>query len=530
MTMRLWLLPEGDPIELGELRLDGEPDIDPTGTWMAYPTDTELRLLALGNLVDRKSAPIARHDHRISSVAFDQQGDRVAAIDASGEIRLWSLAQKPAKLLQTLQGIPNTQDSPLAFSPNGSMLALIAGSLRLYDLERPQEASPVVLAIGGSTLGASFDPQGRWIAATGMAWTQLWPLDHRYPSVMAGHESKPMVVVMAPDGSWIASASWDGTVRLWPTSSASGISGRVLLSIEGREARFFSLAAAPDGQFLVAGTAAGEVWLIPINGDSPRLLGRTNDFVQAVAVGRDSHTIATGGGYFDQAERVVRLWDLDSGDQKILDPGDEGSVTDLEFMGDDRLLSVSGGTLRRWNLEDGSSEVLLESGVRRFDLSADDTSVLVNFGGPWSSGPIRSLSLVDGGWQDLPGFGDRALSVALDPTGTIAVAGTRDGTVRVGLTQGGDPHILFAPDLADPWGVAVSPDGDWIAVGGTDGAVRLWPMPDLSKPPLHTLPRSEIIAKLKTLTNLRVVRDPESSSGWKLTHGPFPGWETVPTW
>jgi hypothetical protein len=55
-------------------------------------------------------------------------------------------------------------------------------------------------------------------------------------------------------------------------------------------------------------------------------------------------------------------------------------------------------------------------------------------------------------------------------------------------------------------------------------------MPDLSKPPLHTLPRDELIAKLKTLTNLRVVRDPESPTGWKLTHDPFPGWETVPTW
>ncbi len=63
-----------------------------------------------------------------------------------------------------------------------------------------------------------------------------------------------------------------------------------------------------------------------------------------------------------------------------------------------------------------------------------------------------------------------------------------------------------------------------------DKTIRLWPMPDLTKPPLHTLPREELIAKLKTLTNLRVVRDPESATGWKLTHDPFPGWETVPTW
>ena len=48
--------------------------------------------------------------------------------------------------------------------------------------------------------------------------------------------------------------------------------------------------------------------------------------------------------------------------------------------------------------------------------------------------------------------------------------------------------------------------------------------------PLHILPREELIAKLKTLTNLRVVRDEESAAGWKLEVGPFPGWETVPTW
>jgi hypothetical protein len=53
---------------------------------------------------------------------------------------------------------------------------------------------------------------------------------------------------------------------------------------------------------------------------------------------------------------------------------------------------------------------------------------------------------------------------------------------------------------------------------------------DLSKPPLHTLPHDELLAKLKSLTNLRAVRDPESSTGWKIEVGPFPGWATVPEW
>jgi WD40 repeat protein len=94
---------------------------------------------------------------------------------------------------------------------------------------------------------------------------------------------------------------------------------------------------------------------------------------------------------------------------------------------------------------------------------------------------------------------------------------------------GEEPHLLLGHE-GTVWALAIDPLGRWIASGGMDTTVRLWPMPDLSKPPLHTLPREELIAKLKTLTNLRVARDEESPSGWKLTHDPFPGWETVPTW
>jgi hypothetical protein len=48
--------------------------------------------------------------------------------------------------------------------------------------------------------------------------------------------------------------------------------------------------------------------------------------------------------------------------------------------------------------------------------------------------------------------------------------------------------------------------------------------------PANIRSHDELTAKLKTLTNLRVVRDEESPTGWKLTHDPFPGWETVPEW
>jgi len=71
---------------------------------------------------------------------------------------------------------------------------------------------------------------------------------------------------------------------------------------------------------------------------------------------------------------------------------------------------------------------------------------------------------------------------------------------------------------------------DAVASVGEDDTLRLWPMPDLSKPPLHTLPREALFATLHSLTNLRAVRDASSPTGWKIDIAPFPGWRDVPAW
>jgi WD40 repeat protein len=119
--------------------------------------------------------------------------------------------------------------------------------------------------------------------------------------------------------------------------------------------------------------------------------------------------------------------------------------------------------------------------------------------------------------------------VAIDTEGEILATSDAQGAIHVGRIDGSPPHILCGH--GNPLdSLAISPDLKWIASSDMDNTLRLFPMPDLSKPPLHTLPREELIAKLKTLTNLRAVRDEASATGWRIEVGPFPGWRTIPEW
>jgi WD40 repeat protein len=120
---------------------------------------------------------------------------------------------------------------------------------------------------------------------------------------------------------------------------------------------------------------------------------------------------------------------------------------------------------------------------------------------------------------------------AIDPTGTIVATGSLDGVVRVGPISGETPHLLVGQSTLHPWSPFLfDPTGNWLAVGYEDGTVYLWPVPDLDRVPLNALSHEELIARLKKLTNLRVVPDESSDNGYRLDFAASHGWETIPTW
>jgi WD40 repeat protein len=180
-----------------------------------------------------------------------------------------------------------------------------------------------------------------------------------------------------------------------------------------------------------------------------------------------------------------------------------------------------------------SAETLYAAGRAVFALSGDGRKLLVWTGRNPGAGVFEDLLLFDlvtHTSKRITTHGQRLWTGAFDASGRVIVTADNDGVVRVGSATGEEPHLLLGGHAGQVTMVAVSPDGRWVASVGDLGSFNLWPMPDVTKPPLHTLPHAELMAKLEALTNLRVVRDPTSSTGWKLEVGPFPGWKDVPTW
>jgi WD40 repeat protein len=73
---------------------------------------------------------------------------------------------------------------------------------------------------------------------------------------LAGHKGLILGLCFSPNGGLLASASWDGTARLWDTGS-----GRLIASLRAQLLGVNCVDFTPDGRRLAAGTGDGFIKL-----------------------------------------------------------------------------------------------------------------------------------------------------------------------------------------------------------------------------------------------------------------------------
>ncbi len=558
LLLRSWRLRDGEATVLGRVaRSTLGPSAPsaflPDGTGWAYARGGALlvRPLPFGTGArDRLAGHHAADIDRLWSTTKTK--DRLFSHDKSGETRAWTLAPGTLDIDRV---IPRPATAPAAVS--GGELRWVHGSpsadkkVRLWDLEALPGSRPLELRRSGSWYLAWPDvhPRGDWLTVSqyGEERAVFWPLRARYPSVVDGYTPIVKPVAFSPDGRWLATSWSDMKLRLWPLPGTGPREPKTLDLPE--TALWTGIVFDPRGRYLFAVGNGDRAWIVPLDGSRPRRLPLYSEdtLLRAAAVSPSGRRVATAW-YYGLGAKTLRLHDVETGQTRVsplpterssarvTDAAYQGQVQRMDFLDETTVYTSGWAGLRRWDLESGTSELVAADvdfiGFLGSDRRLALTGAAVAGRDAQRCRQLQTRDLVSGktGAVGRPGVcvGDSLGTIRGAVSGEIAATAGPDGILITRLS-GDAAHLLVGHDGPVP-GVAISPDGRWVATSGEDNTLRLWPMPDLAKPPLHTLPHDELVARLRSLTNLRVVRDPESAAGWKVDIGPFPGWKDVPSW
>jgi WD40 repeat protein len=586
------LYTDGSHVKLGDIRLTSAPGegsaicLDRSGKWLGLVDNHEVSVVTIGDtdLADR--LPLGRHEGNLEAWCLENPlGRSFWTVNHSGEIKQWdpSGSQVPRDLelppnfapyelskdgTHLIAGPSRASDSTEfsiwsisesgldlvrnidrgseggfnAFDPNGPWFAMRGPlpSHRLWLLAAPAGSEPILLRRGPTQYShrLAFSRDGRWLATNDQEGLLLWPLERPYPALInVEFKSWSYGVSFSPNGEFLA-ASTPLEIRAWPLEGEVPANSYAVFEA-ATPGSFSRFAVAPDGELFAAGAEGTlpEV-LIGKAGEEPRPLYGDKELqpgIGYVSFSPDGRHVAAIDNGFDPANMAFHVWEVATGQKAVVLRLKGNEFRGFSrFSGDGRLLTGSTKGVLAWDVAKGAHEVLIVASVQRAASSADGRRLLLTEEGEGGAmqdpaGSPTYHNLDTGEAITLTNHGLQVRALGLNKEGTIAITGDAHGVIRVGLVTGEEPHLLLGHEgpILD---LAIDPRGRWVASAGMDKTLRLWPMPDLSKPPLHTLPRYELIAKLKTLTNIRVVRDEEASTGWILTHDPFPGWETVPTW
>ncbi len=142
----------------------------------------------------------------------------------------------------------------LAWAAMGLLLVLWMG---LAEAEIPLPEGAVARLGLGEIRDVKFSPDGRYLAVATSIGIELREAESfELVRFLSGHTGTVTSVAFSPDGSLLASGSWDQTIKLWEVAT-----GQEVRTLSGHSSTVSSVAFSPDGRLLASGSWDGTVLL-----------------------------------------------------------------------------------------------------------------------------------------------------------------------------------------------------------------------------------------------------------------------------
>lgn len=372
----------------------------------------------------RPGATLRAHAGRVWSVALSPEGQRAYSTGADETVRTWNL--------DSAAGRPKTIELPqdvacLAGSVDGTEIITggAGGVAAVWRLPEGRETR--ILSIQPTKIRAArLAPNGILAAIAEGNDVALYDV-RRMRAVLrlSGHVKEVCGLEFAPDGSRIATASNDGTVRIWNTTN-----GKEETVLAADPLGVESVAFSPDGLSLASAGHGGDVLLWNrLSSSLVRRLKGHGQTVRALAFSPDGLRLASGGH-----DRTARLWELEGNGVTVL--RHESSVLALSFAPDGKTLltETERAETTFWQVPFGEK------------MGVFGTSGTLDIG-PFFGEHNRSLYLPSLGRPNRERF--RLQPHPLVPRGVAPLAEQRETPLAATLERGEKPLVVQAGQAVD---------------------------------------------------------------------------------